>query len=255
MSRHVHGEPALPSAQGVFMSLLILMRHGQSMWNAAKLFTGWVDVPLTNVGIQEAIEGGKKIAHLDMDEVHVSTLIRAQMTAMLALAQHQGGKTPVFQYPEPEEGTSSVSENEARMIDWAQIRGDAGSAELLPVHVAWQLNERMYGDLQGLNKDDTRAKYGDEQVHIWRRSFDVPPPSGESLKLTAERTIPYLNDALIPALEQGKNLFVAAHGNSLRSIIMHIEGLSEEQVLSLEVPTGQPMVYAWSQSGWERHEL
>jgi len=174
---------------------------------------------------------------------------------MLALAQHGGGKTPVFQYPEPEEGTSSVSENEARMIDWAQIRGDAGSAELLPVHVAWQLNERMYGDLQGLNKDDTRAKYGDEQVHIWRRSFDVPPPSGESLKLTAERTIPYLNDALIPALEQGKNLFVAAHGNSLRSIIMHIEGLSEEQVLSLEVPTGQPMVYAWSQSGWERHEL
>jgi 2,3-bisphosphoglycerate-dependent phosphoglycerate mutase len=113
----------------------------------------------------------------------------------------------------------------------------------------------MYGDLQGLNKDDTRAKYGDEQVHIWRRSFDVPPPSGESLKLTAERTIPYLNDALIPALEQGKNLFVAAHGNSLRSIIMHIEGLSEEQVLSLEVPTGQPMVYTWSQSGWERHEL
>jgi 2,3-bisphosphoglycerate-dependent phosphoglycerate mutase len=214
-----------------------------------------VDVPLTNVGIQEAIDGGKKIAHLDMDEVHVSTLIRAQMTAMLALAQHQGGKTPVFQYPEPEEGTSSVSENEARMIDWAQLRGDAGSAELQPVHVSWQLNERMYGDLQGLNKDDTRAKYGDEQVHIWRRSFDVPPPSGESLKLTAERTIPYLNDALIPALEQGKNLFVAAHGNSLRSIIMHIEGLSEEQVLSLEVPTGQPMVYAWSQSGWERHEL
>jgi len=199
------------------MSLLILMRHGQSMWNAAKLFTGWVDVPLTNVGIEEAIEGGKKIAHLDMDEVHVSTLIRAQMTAMLALAQHGGGKTPVFQYPAPEGGTSSVSENEARMIDWAQIRGDAGSADLLPV--------------------------------------DVPPPSGESLKLTAERTIPYLNDALIPALKQGKNLFVAAHGNSLRSIIMHIEGLSEEQVLSLEVPTGQPMVYAWSESGWERHEL
>ena len=237
------------------MSLLILMRHGQSMWNAAKLFTGWVDVPLTKVGIQEAIDGGKKIAHLDLDEVHVSTLIRAQMTAMLALAQHGGGKTPVFQYPEPEQGRSNVSENEARMIEWAQIRGDAGSSDLLPVHVSWQLNERMYGDLQGLNKDDTREKYGDQQVHIWRRSFDVPPPEGESLQLTAQRTIPYLDSTLIPALQSGKNLFVAAHGNSLRSIIMHIEGLSEEEVLSLEVPTGQPMVYAWSESGWERHEL
>jgi len=237
------------------MSLLILMRHGQSMWNAAKLFTGWVDVPLTNVGITEAIEGGKKIAHLDLNEVHVSTLIRAQMTAMIALAQHNGGKTPVFRYPEPEGGLASVSENEARMIEWAQIKGEAGAADLLPVHVSWQLNERMYGDLQGLNKDATRKKYGDEQVHIWRRSFDVPPPSGESLKLTAERTIPYLESTLIPSLRSGNNIFVAAHGNSLRSIIMHIEGLSEAEVLSLEVPTGQPMVYRWSETGWERHEL
>lgn len=237
------------------MSKLILMRHGQSMWNAAKLFTGWVDVPLTNVGIEEAIAGGKKIADIDIDEVHVSTLIRAQMTAMLALAQHNGGKTPVFQYPEPNGGTDSVSENEARMIEWAQIKGDAGSTDLLPVHVSWQLNERMYGDLQGLNKDATRKQYGDEQVHIWRRSYDVPPPSGESLKLTAERTIPYLENTLIPALQSGNNVFVAAHGNSLRSIIMHIEGLSEEEVLSLEVPTGQPMAYMWSDAGWERHDI
>ena len=237
------------------MSKLILMRHGQSMWNAAQLFTGWVDVPLTNAGIEEAIAGGKKIAHIDIDEVHVSTLIRAQMTAMLALAQHNGGKTPVFQYPEPEGGTDSVSENEARMIEWAQIKGDAGSTDLLPVYVSWQLNERMYGDLQGLNKDATRKKYGDEQVHIWRRSFDVPPPSGESLKLTAERTIPYLETTLIPALRSGNNVFVAAHGNSLRSIIMHIEGLSEEEVLSLEVPTGQPMAYMWSDAGWKRHDI
>jgi len=237
------------------MSLLILMRHGQSMWNAAKLFTGWVDVPLTNVGIEEAITGGKQIAHLDLDEVHVSTLIRAQMTAMIALAQHKGGKTPVFQYPEPKAGLSSVSENEARMIEWAQIKGESGAVDVLPVHVSWQLNERMYGDLQGLNKDATRQAYGEEQVHIWRRSFDVPPPSGESLKLTAERTIPYLDSTLIPSLQSGKNVFVAAHGNSLRSIIMHIEGLSEEEVLSLEVPTGQPMVYQWAESGWKRHDL
>ena len=234
------------------MSLLILMRHGQSMWNASKLFTGWVDVPLTNVGIDEAIQGGKDIAHLSIDEVHTSTLIRAQMTAMLALAQHNGGKTPVFQYNQPEDGVENVSQNEARMIQWAQINGDQSSDTILPVFVSWQLNERMYGDLQGLNKDDTRQKYGDEQVHIWRRSFDVPPPNGESLELTAQRTLPYLEKSIIPSLQSGKNVFVAAHGNSLRSIIMSLEGLSREQVLSLEVPTGSPIVYEFSDDKWNR---
>jgi len=234
------------------MSLLILMRHGQSMWNASKLFTGWVDVPLTNVGIDEAIQGGKDIAHLVIDEVHTSTLIRAQMTAMLALAQHNGGKTPVFQYNQPEDGIENVSQNEARMIQWAQINGDQDTDSILPIFVSWQLNERMYGDLQGLNKDDTRQKYGDEQVHIWRRSYDVPPPNGESLELTAQRTLPYLEQSIIPSLQSGKNVFVAAHGNSLRSIIMSLEGLSQEQVLSLEVPTGIPMVYEFSDNQWSR---
>jgi len=222
------------------------------MWNAAKLFTGWVDVPLTEKGIEEAIEGGKIIADLPIDEVHVSTLIRAQMTAMLALSQHNGGKTPIFQYPMPENGLENVSENEARMIDWAQIRGDEGQEDILPVHVSWQLNERMYGDLQGLNKDSTREKYGADQVHIWRRSFDVPPPNGESLELTAKRTLPYLHSTIIPRLEQGKNLLVAAHGNSLRSIIMHLEKLSKEDVLNLEVPTGIPIIYRLEGSKWVR---
>ena len=234
------------------MSLLIMMRHGQSMWNAAQLFTGWVDVPLTNVGINEAIQGGKDIAHLAIDEVHTSTLIRAQMTAMLALAQHNGGKTPVFQYTQPEDGIENVSQNEARMIQWAQINDVQISDNILPVFVSWQLNERMYGDLQGLNKDDTRHKYGDEQVHIWRRSFDVPPPNGESLELTAQRTLPYLEQSIIPSLQSGKNIFVAAHGNSLRSIIMSLEGLNREQVLSLEVPTGSPIVYEFSDDKWNR---
>tara|TARA_B100000459_G_scaffold68953_1_gene38027 strand:+ start:723 stop:1415 length:693 start_codon:yes stop_codon:yes gene_type:complete len=228
------------------------MRHGQSMWNAAKLFTGWVDVPLTNAGIQEAIEGGKQIAHLDIDEVHVSTLIRAQMTAMIALAQNDHNKTPVFQYSQPEGGLESVSENEARMIEWAQIKGDAGGANILPVHVSWQLNERMYGDLQGLNKDATREQYGAEQVHIWRRSFDVPPPNGESLELTAQRTLPYLEENIIPQLSNGNNLFIAAHGNSLRSIIMSIESLTTEEVLSLEVPTGVPIIYRYEADTWSK---
>ena len=234
------------------MSLLILMRHGQSMWNAAGLFTGWVDVPLTPKGINEARDGGRSIAHLPIDEVHVSTLIRAQMTAMIALSEHSSGKTPVFQYPsEVEDG---MSENEARMREWAQIRGEAGQDGVLPVHVAWQLNERMYGDLQGLNKQATRDQYGAEQVHIWRRSYDVPPPSGESLELTAKRTVPYLESALIPSIDAGKNVFVAAHGNSLRSIIMHLDGLSEEEVLGLEVPTGVPIVYERTEEGWVRKE-
>ena len=225
------------------------MRHGQSMWNAAGLFTGWVDVPLSNKGIEEAIDGGKKIAEYDIDEVHVSTLIRAQMTAMIALAQNNHGKTPVFQYNGPSD-VSNTSQNEARMIEWAQIRGDAGSTSILPVHVSWQLNERMYGDLQGLNKDATREQYGAEQVHIWRRSYDVPPPNGESLELTANRTIPYLENNIIPQLSNGKNLFVAAHGNSLRSIIMSIESLTKEQVLSLEVPTGVPIIYQFQENSW-----
>ncbi|MCH1537815.1 MAG: histidine phosphatase family protein [Candidatus Poseidonia sp.] len=232
------------------MSLLILMRHGQSMWNAAGLFTGWVDVPLSPTGIDEAREGGRAIAHLPIDEVHVSTLIRAQMTAMIALSEHSSGKTPVFQYPAEVE--AGMSENETRMREWAQIRGEAGQDGLLPVHVAWQLNERMYGDLQGLNKQATRDQYGADQVHIWRRSYDVPPPNGESLELTAGRTIPYLEKTLIPLIDSGKNVFVAAHGNSLRSIIMHLDGLTEEEVLALEVPTGLPIVYQRNGEAWTR---
>ena len=235
------------------MSLLILMRHGQSMWNAAKLFTGWVDVPLTPKGIDEAQDGGRAIAHLPIDEVHVSTLIRAQMTAMIALSEHGSEKTPVFHYPT--EVDKSMPENERLMREWSQIRGDAGHDNLLPVHVAWQLNERMYGDLQGLDKQATREQYGDEQVHIWRRSYDVPPPEGESLELCAARTLPYLEGTLVPALEAGRNLFVAAHGNSLRSVVMAIEDLSEDEVLSLEIPTGLPRVYAREDGAWRRVEL
>ena len=138
------------------------------------------------------------------------------------------------------------------MIEWAQINGAAGAENILPVHVSWQLNERMYGDLQGLNKEATRQQYGADQVHIWRRSYDVPPPNGESLELTAQRTIPYLKDVIIPQLSNGKNLFIAAHGNSLRSIIMSIESLSKDEVLSLEVPTGVPLIYQYQDGDWSR---
>ena len=238
-----------PPCFGTIMASLILMRHGQSMWNAANLFTGWVDVPLTQVGIDEALTGGQKLADVPIDEVHTSTLIRAQMTAMLALSQHNGGKTPVLQYSD---SGDTMSQNEQKMVDWSQMHQDADATNILPVFVSWQLNERMYGDLQGMNKQETRDKFGDEQVKIWRRSYDTPPPNGESLELTAERTIPYLKTVLLPAYDAGKNLFVAAHGNSLRSIIMHLEGLSREEVLGLEVPTGVPMMYEFQDGTWKR---
>ena len=230
------------------MSLLILMRHGQSVWNAANLFTGWVNVPLTPKGIDEAIEGGRKIAHLAIDEVHTSTLIRAQMTAMLALSEHSTDKTPVVQTPQMVELTSESGETST--VDWSKTNGP--SEHILPVFMASQLNERMYGDLQGLNKQETREKFGDEQVKIWRRSYDVPPPNGESLELTAKRTLPYFSSAILPQLDAGKNIFVAAHGNSLRSVIMDIEGLSREEVLGLEVPTGIPIVYERIEGNWKR---
>ena len=230
------------------MSLLILMRHGQSVWNAANLFTGWVNVPLSTKGIGEALEGGRQIAHLSIDEVHTSTLIRAQMTAMLALSQHNGGTTPVVQTPQMVERPSESGDTE--LVDWSKTNGPA--EHILPVYMAAELNERMYGDLQGLDKQETRDKFGAEQVKIWRRSYDVPPPNGESLELTAQRTLPYFSSAILPALDSGKNIFVAAHGNSLRSVIMDIEGLSREEVLSLEVPTGTPIVYERIGKTWNR---
>ena len=226
------------------------MRHGQSVWNAANLFTGWVNVPLSTKGIDEALEGGRQIAHLSIDEVHTSTLIRAQMTAMLALSQHNGGRTPVVQTPQMVERTSESGDIE--LVDWSKTNGPAD--HILPVYMAAELNERMYGDLQGLNKQETRDKFGAEQVKIWRRSYDVPPPNGESLELTAQRTLPYFTSAILPVLEAGRNVFVAAHGNSLRSVIMDIEGLSREEVLSLEVPTGTPIVYERIDDAWNRLE-
>ncbi len=218
------------------------------MWNAANLFTGWVDVPLSEKGIEEAIDAGKEIAELPIDEVHVSTLVRAQMTAMIALSQRKDGIFPVFKY---DDSGSSGSDNESRMSNWSHTKGEVENT--IPVYVSWKLNERMYGDLQGLNKQETREKYGEEQVHIWRRSYDVPPPNGESLEMTAKRTIPYLEETIIPELRNGKNLFVAAHGNSLRSIVMSIEKLSPEQVIELEIPTGKPIIYEWSEDGWTRN--
>ena len=188
------------------MTMLVLIRHGQSVWNAANRFTGWTDVELSEKGEIEAADAGLQLADVRFDVVHTSGLIRAQRTAEIVMSKN------------------TVSGN-------------------IPTRVDERLNERHYGDLQGLNKAETAEIHGADQVHIWRRSFDVPPPGGESLEMTADRTIPYFVEEIIPDLESGKNVLVAAHGNSLRSIVMHIEGISPEEITSLEIPTGIPMFY------------
>ncbi len=187
------------------MAQLVLFRHGQSTWNLENKFTGWVDVKLTPKGVEEAKNAGTKIKGLRFDYAYASALKRAQNTLALALET-------------------------------------AGHPPLIPIFNK-ALNERMYGDLQGLNKTETEEKFGSEQVKIWRRSFDVPPPNGESLKDTAARVIPYFESEIIPKLKAGKNVVIAAHGNSLRALIMYLEKMTPEQILEFEIGTGQPRLY------------
>jgi 2,3-bisphosphoglycerate-dependent phosphoglycerate mutase len=186
---------------------LILVRHGQSEWNLQNLFTGWRNPNLTDKGIEEARATGKaiKAAGIVPDLYYTSALRRAQHTLDLML-------------------------EEMGIADVTIVRNTA-------------LNERDYGDLSGLNKDDARAKWGEEQVHIWRRSFDVPPPGGESLKDTAARTLPYFEREILPQLKAGKTVLIAAHGNSLRALVMSIEGLTPDEILAREIATGEPTVY------------
>lgn len=218
---------------------LILQRHGQSIWNKKNLFTGWVDIPLSPEGIQEAIEAGKKIQHIPIDVIFTSALTRAHMTLALSMMHHK--KTPVFLHP-----------GAGKMEEWGEVHSEEMKKELIPVFMAWELNERMYGKLQGMNKAEMAKKFSPEQVQIWRRSFDVAPPEGESLAMTAARTWPYFQKKILPHLKKGENVFVSAHGNSLRSIVMHIDGLNKEQVVQLEIPTGQPLIYTYHDGKWTK---
>ncbi|MBV7255761.1 2,3-diphosphoglycerate-dependent phosphoglycerate mutase [Pacificimonas sp. WHA3] len=211
------------------MPQLVLIRHGQSQWNLENRFTGWWDVDLTEKGTTEAIDAGKalKAAGMEFDLCFTSYQTRAIKTLNLAL--------------------------EAMDRLW------------LPVTKNWQLNERHYGGLTGLDKQQTRDRHGDEQVHIWRRSFDTPPPAmdagsafdlsgdpryagvkvplAESLKNTIERVLPYWNSAIAPELKAGKRVLISAHGNSLRALVKHLSGISDDDITGLEIPTGQPIIY------------
>ena len=194
------------------MSYLSLVRHGQSEWNEKNLFTGWENPGLTDKGLAEAKEAGINLNNLGInyDHYYTSVLDRAIITAEIII--------------------KGLNIREYSLVK------------------CQELNERDYGDLTGLNKDDARKKWGEEQVHIWRRSFDIPPPNGESLKNTAERVVPFFLSEIFTKLKLEENVFISAHGNSLRSLIMHIENLSSEQILEREIATGKPLVYEFDPS-------
>ncbi|WOL08685.1 hypothetical protein Cni_G17438 [Canna indica] len=214
--------------KGSSESALILIRHGQSMWNEKNLFTGCVDVALTGKGAEEAIEAGKRICNIPVDMIYTSVLIHSQMTAMLAMSQHLSKKI------------------------WSRCYSEETKKQSIPVITAWQLNERMYGELQGLNKQETADRFGKEKVHEWRRSYDIPPPNGKSLEMCAERAVDYFKNQVEPQLMIGKNVMIAAHGNSLRSIIMYLDKLTSQEVISLELSTGVPMLYIFKEGKFIR---
>ena len=193
------------------MPTLALVRHGQSLWNLENRFTGWVDVPLTPLGEEEARKAGERLRGQHFDVAYTSSLTRAQETLRIIM--------------------------------------EVAGFEDLPVIRDQALNERHYGDLQGLNKAETAERYGKEQVHTWRRSYATPPPNGEALKNTAERTLPFFDRAILGDIKQGKDVLVVAHGNSNRSIVMQLDELDEEGVLSLELGTGVPLVYDLAEDG------
>jgi 2,3-bisphosphoglycerate-dependent phosphoglycerate mutase len=202
-------------------NVLVLARHGESEWNKLNLFTGWKNPDLTPKGIAEARAAGRALRAqgVRFDLAFTSDLLRAQHTLALMLDE----------------------------------LGQSG----LPTQQSQKLNERDYGELSGLNKDEARVKWGEDQVHIWRRSYDVPPPGGESLKDTAARVLPYYEATIWPQVKAGRNVLVAAHGNSLRALIMRLEGLSGEQIVARELATGVPIVYRLKSDGsvLERRDL
>lgn len=225
------------------MGKLVLIRHGESLWNLKNVFTGWVDVPLSSNGIEEAIEAGRKLSGIPFDIVFTSVQIRAIQTAMTLLAVSQDQKTPVIMH------------TEGKMADWTGIYSSKMHENILPVYRDWHLNERYYGELQGKNKSETAAEFGDEQVRLWRRSYDVPPPGGECLKDTAERTIPFFKERILKMVKEGMNVLVSAHGNSLRSIVMYLENISEKDIPNLEIPTGFPIIYEYEQGELRKKDL
>lgn len=212
------------------MGRLTLIRHGQSIWNLQNRFTGWIDVSLSQQGIAEAQRAATLLLDQRFNLAFTSSLLRAQDTLYEILRQNRYCN----QYLRIHESSCEWYEHfTATNSDTTELK----------IYVSEKLNERYYGDLQGLNKDRAREHFGAEQIHIWRRSYDTPPPNGESLAMTAARTLPYFQSHIIPHIQRGEHVLISAHGNSLRAIIMHIEQMTSAQILAYELKTGAPHIY------------
>jgi 2,3-bisphosphoglycerate-dependent phosphoglycerate mutase len=223
------------------LATLVLVRHGQSQWNLENRFTGWVDVPLSVRGREEATSAGKKLKDMRFDTMYVSHLMRAIQTLHYILLELSDERIPILYH------------EEKRIRTWEHYTGNRDKE--IPIYQSVDLAERYYGDLQGLNKAETMKKYGEAQVHLWRRSYDINPPHGESLKDTCERTIPYYKKNILPELQAGKNVLIVAHGNSLRSITKYVENITDKEIPNVEIPTGVPIVYTFDSQMKEQKKV
>ncbi len=213
------------------MSYLILVRHGESRWNLANRFTGWVDVPLSETGIYEALIAAEHLQGLNLDIAYTSKLERAQETLLLILAK--------------QDYTSMFIHEKGKEKEWSKHHTFRSRNEI-PVYSDAALNERYYGALQGRNKDAAKKKWGEKKVFKWRRSWDVRPPKGESLKDVYARTIPYFKKTIMPQVKKGKDVVISAHGNSLRALIKYLDDIPNDKIPFLELPLGKPIRYKWS---------
>lgn len=224
------------------MSRLVLVRHGESRWNLSNRFTGWVDVPLSENGVREAVQTAKDLQAIDFDVAYSSRLERAQSTLIIILSQQD--RTGVFLHDE-DPGQAYYR--------WTKVSNRRNNHEI-PIHTHTALNERFYGTLQGMNKKEAVKKYGKERVFHWRRGFSDRPPHGESLEDVTKRVIPYLKATALKDLRKNRDVLVTAHGNTLRAIIMHLEGITPEEVPFLDLPKGRPISYRFARGKLRRED-
>jgi len=220
------------------MTILVLIRHGESMWNLENRFTGWTDVPLSSKGIKEAQKASEILKKQDFDVAFTSKLTRAQQTLMIILAKQKKTGTIMHEYKKRKEWSKNFNKEKTILI-----------------YEAEELNERYYGLLQGLNKEETKKKYGAKKVFEWRRSYNIKPPKGESLKDVYERTIPYFKKNILPLLKKRKKIIISAHGNSLRALIKYLENISDTEIPLLELKTGQPITYKYEKNKFKKINL
>lgn len=219
------------------MGKLILLRHGNSMWNQKNIFTGWVDVSLSKKGVAEASKAGKLLSKIKFDAIFTSALTRAQMTLQLAMLENEDDRSMYFEHADK------------RYFHGVDVKNT------LMVNVSEALNERFYGDLQGKEKSAFKKSVGEELFTQYRRSYATPPPNGESLKMTIERTLPYFDKEILPLIKKGKTVLVVAHGNSLRGIVKEVMNISDDQIVSYEIATGQPLVFSYKEGAFTQGKI